>query len=78
MHELNRRVGGGFFGFGALALFGLVILARGLRNDVHDWLGHAPVSRPWFIIGGILFQLPLLGWIVFLVRQGWFEQFSTR
>ena len=71
-YELDRRVGGGFLAFGALAVFGLRLLARGVRNDIYDWLGHAPAPRAWFIVGGVLCQLPLVAWVVFLIKQGWF------
>ncbi len=75
---LDGRVIAGFFGFLALSFFGLRLLVRGIRDDIYDWLGHAPASRAWFIIGGILLQLPLVGWMVFLVRQGWFAHLLSR
>ena len=77
-YALDRRIGAGFFGFGALALLGLTLLVRGIRDDIYDWLGHAAASRAWFVIGGVVLQLPLVAWILFLVRQGWFEQLSSR
>jgi hypothetical protein len=75
--SLNGRVAAGFFGFIALALFGLQLFVRGIRDDIYDWLGHAPASRAWFIVGGIFLQLPLVAWIAFLIHQGWFQQLST-
>jgi hypothetical protein len=67
------RIAGGFIGFGILAMFGLSLLVRGIRDDIYDWLGNAPASRSWFIFAGVLFQVPLIAWILFLVHQGWFR-----
>ncbi len=68
----SPRIAGGFIGFGILAIFGLSLLVRGVRDDIYDWLGHARASRSSFIFTGVLFQLPLIAWILFLVHQGWF------
>ena len=67
------RIAGGFIGFGILAMFGLSLLVRGIRDDIYDWLGHAPASRSVFIFAGVLFQVPFIAWILFLVHQGWFR-----
>ncbi len=70
--RIQSTIGGGFYGFGALAILGLHLLYRGICNDIYDWLGHSPASRGWFIFAGLSFQLPLVGWIIFLAGQGYF------
>lgn len=75
--SLNGRITAGFLPFIVLALFGVRLLIRGIRDDIYDWIGHASASRPYFIIGGIFLQLPLIAWIVFLIHQGWFAQLSS-
>jgi hypothetical protein len=63
---------GGFFVFAICSLYGLRWLVRGIRNDILDSLGHPVASRSWFIVGGILMQLPLAAFAVFAWRQGFF------
>jgi hypothetical protein len=70
----DELVAAGFSGFVVLSFLGIRLLIRGIRSDIYDWLGHAPASRFWFIIGGILMQLPLVAWIAFLIHQGWLPQ----
>ena len=72
---IDRKIAGGFAGFGALALLGLGLLVRGMRGDVYDWLGETSAPRWSYIVAGIFFLLPLIAWIVFLSRQGWFHRF---
>ena len=71
---LDRKIAGGFAGFGALAFLGLTLLVRGIRGDIYNWLGEKSAPRWSYIVAGVLFMLPLLGWIVFLSHQGWFER----
>jgi len=73
---IDLKIIGGFFSFGALAVLGLALLIRGVRRDVYDWLGETRASRWTFITVGLILQLPLVGWVVFLVRQGWFARWS--
>ena len=75
--SLDGRIAVGFLPFVLLALIGLQLLARGVRGDISDWLGHASASRAWFLIGGIFLQLPLIAWIAFLVHQRWFEHLAS-
>jgi hypothetical protein len=73
---IDLKIIGGFLGFGALALAGLALLSRGVRGDIYDWLGEARASRWWFVTVGLLLQPPLVVWVVFVVRQGWFTRWS--
>jgi hypothetical protein len=68
----SEAIGGGFLAFGMCSFFGLRWLLRGLRNDTLDSTGHTIASRGWFIIGGILLQLPLITFTAFAWRQGFF------
>lgn len=58
--------------FAIIAFFGLKILIRGLRDDTADITGIPNGSRWWWIIAGILMQLPLIIFTVFAWRQGFF------
>jgi hypothetical protein len=71
---IDRKIGAGFVGFGTLAFLGLQLLVRGIRGDIYNWLGEKSASRWSYIAGGILFLLPLVVWIAFLSRQGWFQR----
>jgi hypothetical protein len=55
------RIAGGFIGFGALAMFGLSLLVRGVFD-----------REVGSFIAGVLFQVPFIAWILFLVHQGFF------
>lgn len=45
---------------------------RGLRGDVLDSSGMKIASRGWFVTGGILIQLPIIGYTVFVWKQEYF------
>ena len=75
--SLNGRIAAGCVVFVVLALLGLQLLIRGIRDDIYDWLGHASISRLCFVTCGIVLQLPLIAWIVFLIHQGWFAHVSS-
>jgi hypothetical protein len=68
----SEAIWGGFLVFGVCSFFGLRLFLRGLRDDTLDASGHSIASRGWFIGGGILLQLPLVGFIAFAWRQGFF------
>ena len=70
---IDRKIAGGFVGFGALALIGMRLFVRALRDDIYDWLGEKVAPRWSYIAAGFILLLPLVAWIVFLVHQGWFE-----
>ncbi len=65
-------MGGGFIAFGLCSFWGLWLLLRGVRGDNFDSLVHVVAPRMVFIVGGILLQLPLVGFTVFAWRQGFF------
>lgn len=58
--------------FGLCSFFGLRLLLRGLRDETLDSSGHTVASRGWFILAGVVFQLPLVGFTVFAWKQGFF------
>jgi hypothetical protein len=62
----------GFIPFGLCSFWGLRMLARGLRGGILDSSGMAVAPRGWFIAGGILLQLPLVGYAWFAWKQGLF------
>ena len=70
----QRRIGGGFWAFGLLSLFGLRIFYKGLRNDIYDWLGEKSAPRWSYIAFGLFCQLPLGGYILLLFHQGYFSE----
>ena len=71
---LGRRIGGGIFGFGALSIYGLRFLYKGLRDDIYDWIGEKKAPRWSYIAFGLLCQLPLIAYICFLSHQGFFRE----
>jgi hypothetical protein len=76
MHAINssasEAIGGGFLAFGICSFFGLRLLLRGLRDETLDSSGHTIASRGWFIIGGLLMQVPLIWFALFAWKQGYF------
>lgn len=69
----EEAIWGGFIAFGFASFFGARLFIRGLQNDVNNSAGHIVAARPWFIIGGILFQLPMVAFCLFVWRQGFFK-----
>jgi hypothetical protein len=70
--EIIRRIWGGIAVFGLCAAFGLRLLYRGIRGDVLDSSGAPVAGRGWFVAGGIVLVLPLVGYLLFIWRQGYF------
>jgi hypothetical protein len=62
----------GFLVFGLLACWGLWLLDRGIRDDIYDWIGERNAPRWSYIVFGVLCQAPLIAFLVFLHRLGWF------
>jgi hypothetical protein len=69
----QKRIGGGFLGFGLLSLFGLRLLWKGIRDDIYDWIGEKFAPRWSYVAFGIICQLPFVAFILFLFRQGLFD-----
>jgi hypothetical protein len=63
---------GGFIPFGVCSLWGLWLILRGFRGDILDSSGTNIASRSWFILGGLLLQVPLLAYTWFVWKQGLF------
>jgi hypothetical protein len=70
---VGEAIWGGFLVFGICSFFGLKFLVRGLRDDILDASGHPVAHRAWFIVGGVLMQLPLALFVVFAWSRGYFE-----
>ena len=68
----SLRIWYGFIPFGLCSFWGLQLLLRGLRRDVLDSSGMEVAPRSLFIAGGVLLQLPLIGFTVFLWKEGLF------
>ena len=62
----------GIYVFAVFAIWGLRLLDRGIRDDIHDWIGERNAPRWSYIAFGSLCQLPLIAYLVFLHRLGWF------
>ncbi|MGB8356176.1 MAG: hypothetical protein WCD79_19925 [Chthoniobacteraceae bacterium] len=73
-YSFQRRISGGFWGFGLLALYGLKFLYKGYNDDIYDWLGEKSAPRWSYIAFGLLCQCPLIAYIVFLKHQGFFDK----
>ena len=69
----EQALWGGFFMFAICSFYGFRWLMRGIRNDILDSLGHPVAARSWFIVGGVLMQVPLAIFAVFAWRQGLFR-----
>ena len=63
---------GGFIPFGLCSFWGLRLFWRGLRGDILDSSGMAAAARGWFVVGGLLLQLPFAGYTYFVWKQGLF------
>ena len=76
MHAISstaqEAMWGGFIPFVLCSIWGLRLLLRGLRGDVLDASGTPVASCNWFIVGGIFLQLPLVGFTLFVWKQGLF------
>ena len=68
----EEAIWGGIIAFGVCSIWGLRLLLRGIRGEILDSSGHAVASRDWFIGGGIFLQLPLIGFLLFAWKQGFF------
>lgn len=70
--DYSGRIWFGFIPFGLCSFLGMLVLLRGLRGDVLDSSGMQIAPRTWFILGGVLLQLPLVGFTTYLWKQGLF------
>ena len=66
----------GLLVFGALAIWGIWIIFRGLRGDIGEWTISHSGTRWIYITFGVLIQIPLLLYLIFLWRMGHFD-FTT-
>lgn len=73
-NDARDAIGSGFLTFGLCSLWGMRLLVRGIRDDILDASGHRQAPRAWFVAGGILLQLPLIGYTIYAWRQGYFAQ----
>jgi hypothetical protein len=68
----GEAIWGGFLVFGLCSFWGLRLLFRGVRGDILDSSGHDMAPRSLFIGGGVFLQLPLVVFLFFIWRQGFF------
>jgi len=71
---LHYRLWAGLLAFGICAVFGLRLLYRGIRGDVCDASATPMAGRGWFFGGGIVCLFPLVGYLLFLWKQGYFDR----
>ncbi|HOW68389.1 MAG TPA: hypothetical protein P5186_07145 [Candidatus Paceibacterota bacterium] len=69
---LHYRIWSGVLVFGIGAAIGLRLIYRGIRGDVCDKSGTPMAGPSWFIGGGILCLMPLVAYLVFVWKQGYF------
>ena len=68
----EEAIWGGLIAFGLVSAWGFKWIYRGLRGDILDALGHEVAPRSLFIGGGALLQLPLIVFLYFIWKQGFF------
>lgn len=56
----------GGVGFALLAAYGLRLIYKGLVDDTYELMGDRKVSRWLYFMGGIIFQIPLVGYVWFV------------
>jgi hypothetical protein len=62
-------------GIGVLAMlsfWGVSLVYKGIRGDIYDSFGEENAPRWAYIAFGLLCQAPLIAYLVFLRRSGWF------
>lgn len=62
--------------FGVLAIWGIWIIIQGLRGNTGEWCGSRDVARWVYVTFGTLIQMPLLVYVIFLLRTGYFRSYS--
>lgn len=72
-YGMGRPISGGFTAFGLLAIYGIRLMYKGLTNDIYDFMGERNAPRWSYIVFGALCVMPLVGFVVFLVHQGYFQ-----
>ena len=71
--DVHDRIIDGFLGFGVLSLFGIWQLKRVLKGETRNWLGERNAPDWSYLLFGLACQIPLIAWLLFLKRQGYFE-----
>ena len=70
---IDEKISGGFVGFGVLAAFGLWQIKRVLKGETRNWLGERNAPDWSYVLFGLACQIPLIIWVLFLKRQGYFS-----
>lgn len=65
-YTMTKSIGGGFIVFGFVAFYGLALFLKGVSGDTLDWLGHSVAPRWLYILSGIVLQIPLIAFAVFI------------
>ena len=55
-----------------LSFWGVSLVYKGIRGDIYDSFGEENAPRWAYIAFGLLCQAPLIAYLVFLRRSGWF------
>ena len=71
--DVRDQIGGGFIGFGVLSLVGIWQIKRVLKGETRNWLGEKSAPDWAYTLFGFACQIPLIIWVLFLKRQGYFE-----
>lgn len=72
-YSVHYRIGGGFVAFIMCAGLGIRWIWQGLRNSIaRDVFGEPRFAARWlYISAGVLLQIPLVLYCIFLVHQGY-------
>jgi hypothetical protein len=62
--------------FGALAIWGIWVIIQGLRGNTGEWCGSRGMARWVYVTFGAVIQMPLLVYVIFLLRTGYFRSYS--
>ena len=70
---IARKISGGFLSFGVFSLFGFWQIKRVLNGETRNWLGERNAPNWSYLLFGLACQIPLIAWLLFLKKQGYFE-----
>jgi hypothetical protein len=72
--SLKRAIDGGFVVFGLCSAYGIRLLYLGITNKIIDASGMNKAPRWIFLSCGFLMQMPLIVYLAYLFRQGYFQK----
>jgi hypothetical protein len=68
----RQKISSGLLVFALAALYGWRMIYRGLKGVNRDWLGEQTAPRWSYVVFGLICQAPLICFVLFLYRQGYF------